>query len=321
MYHYTAVVRFGMPDCNGASIHVWQQLVPQLSFESEVVLNPMLAISALHLHAHSPDDHTIAVALRRYLDRTLVDHRRALSSRCHPSEHLWLSAALLSHIYWLLAHQRQPDETYQLPLQAFAVLEGARVIFEEHKTSLLRLGCGTFEYESMSEIVPKGTLFVAARAQLEGIEEDIRHLMDGFGVHPQQGGDHDVYSEARDYVLHLYRAFYSGAGVKVLRRSVAFMVMRCQTGYRQLLERHDPLAMALLARALVLLSGLDHAWWINGEGDYEVIGRDVRGIQELMPARLRWAVEWPCKVLDGEIILRRDGLKGDIGDAACREVQ
>jgi hypothetical protein len=73
-----------------------------------------------------------------------------------------------------------------------------------------------------------------------------------------------------------------------------------------MLEDHDPLAMGLMARLFVLLCGLDHAWWINGGGEYEVVARDIRGIRELMPEHLRWIMDWPCRVLNRELILNRD---------------
>jgi hypothetical protein len=73
-----------------------------------------------------------------------------------------------------------------------------------------------------------------------------------------------------------------------------------------MLQRHDPLAMALMARMLVLLNELDHAWWANGQGEYEVMERDVRGIHKLMPVHLRRLMDWPCRVLYKEIILNRD---------------
>ncbi len=72
-----------------------------------------------------------------------------------------------------------------------------------------------------------------------------------------------------------------------------------------MLESHDPLAMALMARILVLLCGLEPAWWMNGKGDYEVLKRDIQGICELMPVQLHWAMDWPCDVLNGKIILNR----------------
>lgn len=119
-------------------------------------------------------------------------------------------------------------------------------------------------------------------------------MLDAFDVLAPPDDDRSIYIEARDYVLYHYRAFFYGAVMKTLRRFVITMAAGCRPGYRRILERHDPLAMALIARILVLVSGLGHAWWVNGEGDYEVVERDVRAIRELMPANLRWAMDWPC---------------------------
>lgn len=306
MYHYTAVVSHTMPSCNGAPTSAWQQIIPQLSFESEVVLNPMLALSALHLHAHSPSDAAMAIALRRYLDRTLVNHRQALLKDEGLSEQLWLSAVLLSHMCWLLAHQRQSTEAYELPLQSFKMLEGLGVLFAQKRSFLSKLGYDWYGSEGMPYNAPEIELSLAAQVQLQDIEEDLAYLLDKFDVQALPDVDRSTYIEAGDYMIYHYRAFYSGAVAKTFQRFIAIMAAGCQPGYRDMLERHDPLAMALMARMLVLLKGLNHAWWMNGEGDYEVVERDVRGIRELMPANLRWSMDWPCRVLDGEIILNKD---------------
>ncbi|ESZ91549.1 hypothetical protein SBOR_8050 [Sclerotinia borealis F-4128] len=263
-----------MPDCQSAPALAWQKTIPQLSFDSEVVLNPMLALSALHLHTHSPADFSMTVALRRYLDRTLVNHRRALSKGEGLSEQLWLSAILLCHVYWLLSRQSQPYEAYELPFQAFKMLEGINVIFAQKEKFLGRLGYNSFKYESLPQVVSEDKLSISSRVQLQSIEEDITHLMDSFDVATKAEDVQNIYIEARDSVLYHYRAFYSGISAKILRRLITVMPVRCQLGYRSLLESHDPLAMALLARVLVLLRGLGYAWWINGGGEYEVVERD-----------------------------------------------
>jgi hypothetical protein len=64
-----------------------------------------------------------------------------------------------------------------------------------------------------------------------------------------------------------------------------------------------------MARARVVLSALDGAWWANGIGDYDVVRQDIQGIYELMPTKLRWVMDWPCRVLEKKIILSRDRLQ------------
>ena len=302
MYHYTAVVCSTMPSCNGAPAEAWKQAIPQLAFSSEVVLNPMLALSALHLHAHSHNDVAMDMALRRYFGRALVHHRQALSNpREGMSEQLWLSAVVLSHMSWLLAHQSLPKAAYELPIHAFNMLEGVGILFVQKSVQ----GYGWLGHEALPRVVPDEELSMAARVQLQGIAQDLVNLLDRFDVPAMPENDRNIYIEAQDYVLYYYRAFYSGADAKTLQRFIAFMAVQCQPGYRDMLQRHDPLAMALMARMLVLLNELDHAWWANGEGEYEVVERDVRGIRSLMPGALQWAVDWPCMVLDKKINLNR----------------
>lgn len=312
MHHYTAVVSFSMPDGNGAPARdMWQRIIPQLAFDSELVLNPMLALSALHFHAHSPKNPVMAISLRRYLDRTIMNHRRALSHPRHEfSEQLWLSAIVLSNMYWLLAHERHAAETYALPFQAWRMIQGISILYTQNKAHLNRLGYSWFEhawfgYEIQSLVLARDKLSIAGMAQLRSVREDLEHLLIAFGVAAQVQGDTEVYIEAKEYVLYYYRAFYSGAGAETLRQFIATMALRCQPRYIAMLESHDPLAMALMARILVLLCGLEPAWWMNGKGDYEVLKRDIQGICELMPVQLHWVMDWPCDVLNGKIILNR----------------
>jgi hypothetical protein len=162
MYHCTAVVSSTMPSYNGTSVEAWLQTIPQLFFQSEMVLNRMLALSALHLHAQSKNDSNMANALRRDLSQSLTNHRQSLLS---PSEkvsvQLWLLAVLLSYIYWLLAHQAQPNEPYELPLKAFIMLEGVGVIFEQKHLLLARQEHQWIRHEATSHIAPEAKLSTA----------------------------------------------------------------------------------------------------------------------------------------------------------------
>ncbi|KAH8901330.1 hypothetical protein GQ53DRAFT_707658 [Thozetella sp. PMI_491] len=304
IYHYADLVRYAMPECDGTTGDVWQRIIPQLSFESELILNPMLTLSALHLHSYLPNDSTVSVALRQYLDRTLVNQRQALLNPTGgPVEQLLLSAVLLCHIHWLLAHKCQTDEQYELPLQVFKTMEGVGVIFLRNKAFLSQLGYRWFVSEPLPNTLPRQELSVSAQAQLQNVEDDLTCLLNAFNISTLPEDDRSIYLNVKEYVLHQYQAFYSGAAGNTLRLFVSFMAMRCEPRYYTMLERHDTLAMALMARIMVLLKAVGHAWWVNGEGEYEVVQRNIRGIFELIPADLRWVMNWPCKVLAGEITI------------------
>lgn len=304
MHHYAAVVSSTMPSCNGAPAEAWQHTIPQLGFSSEVILNPMLALSALHLHVHSPHDGMIGIALQRYFGRALAHHRHALNDTTGlaSTEQLWLSAVVLCHMCWLLEHRKPPPNTaYELPVQAFRLLEGAGILFAQKNVQ----GYGWQGDEILPLVVPDEQLPIASRLQFHELEEDLERLFYEFKVWTKPDAERNIYLEARDYILYHYRAFYSGVDATTLQRFIAYMAVRCQAGYRDLLQSHDPLAMALMARMLVMLNELDHAWWANGRGEYEVVEQDVRGICQLMPEELHWTMVWPCKVLEREILLCR----------------
>jgi hypothetical protein len=266
----------------------------------------MLALSALHLHVFSPKNADMALALRRYLDRTLVDHRRALTEKKGLSEQLWLSAVLLSHVYWLLVHQRHDGEAFELPLQAFKMLEGVGAVFSQNKTALSGMGYKYFGDEDLPLVLPDEQLSASSRAQLREIEDDLSRLFELFCVHSLPEKQKDVYQEARDFAAYHYRAFYSGAPAEYMRRLAGFMPIRCSPGFRDLLAQNDPLAMALTARLLVMLCSMPTQWWMSGAGEYEVVERDVRGMCQLMPAECMWTMTWPLRVLEGQIVLSRD---------------
>jgi hypothetical protein len=306
MHHYTAVVSQTMPYCDGIPSEAWQKTIPRLSVESEAVLNPMLTLTALHIHVYSPNDSVMAIAVRRYLDRALLDHRYALENCDGLSEKLWLSATILSHIYWLLSHQVQPNEKFELPLQAFTVMRGLGIIAARRRDHLSRLNYRWVEHKDLVRIKPEPELSTATQTQLQSIRKELTTLLDAFNISPLPEQDRDVYMEVKDYVLYHYHAYYSGAASQHLQRFVSYMVMMCPPRYRTMLEEHDPLAMGLMARMLVLLCGVDRAWWVNGGGLYEVVERDIKGMHELMPDRFSWVMNWPCRVLRGELTLSRD---------------
>jgi hypothetical protein len=246
------------------------------------------------------------MALSRYLDRSFVYHREAVSRCNRLSEELWLSAVIISHISWLLVRQPLPDQPYELPLQALKILRGIGGVFTRESVFLRQLGYNSFTYDTLPYTADINDLSLAAQENMKSIEEDFKDLFEGFDTSSLTAGDLDIYIEAKDYVLHQYRAFYSGESVGTLRRFVVTMVARIQPAYHGLLEKHDPLAMAIMARMMIILRVLGYAWWVNGQGEYEVVERDIHGILGLMPKHLRWAMDWPCRVLNGDIILNVD---------------
>ncbi|KAJ3495835.1 hypothetical protein NLG97_g3112 [Lecanicillium saksenae] len=251
---------------------------------------------------HSPNDFLAAIAVRKYLDLALRDHRQAVLDCGGFHERLWISAVLLGLMAWLLAHQKQPGEAYKLPLGFFRMLEGSRLLFQRHESSLQRLGYYWMGAKAEPNLLPKDKLSMVSQSQLVKIDQELTHLVDSRNTPSMKEEDKIINMEVKAYTLRCYSAYYSGASVEFLRPLIGLMPLNCGAKYRQMLERHDPLAMALMARALVLLKKLECVWWLNGEGEYEVVERNINGIRSLLPVELHWMADWPCKVLDRQII-------------------
>ncbi|KAK8131425.1 hypothetical protein PG984_007863 [Apiospora sp. TS-2023a] len=308
-----------MPDCNGEPArYMWQQTIPQYAFTSEVVLNPMLSVAALHMKCHSGGDSQLSLAITRYLDRSLVYHRQAVKHiDTDIAEPIWLSAVVLSNLYWLISHHSRPNEKYELPLEAWDMVGGVSRLYAHRLELLTNLGYGWFGYDIVPLTLQDEDLGPERRAALQALDEDMSTLLSRFDVTAptvdpvatnatsSQAAEQEqkMYADAKAYVLLYYRAYLSGSEAKTLRRYIGTMALMLGREYHQRLRDHDPRAMALYARMLVLMRLLDYAWWMNGGGEYEVMERDVYGMEQLMPVRLRWCMEWPLKVLAGEISL------------------
>ncbi|KAK8044743.1 hypothetical protein PG993_004767 [Apiospora rasikravindrae] len=274
-----------MPDCNGRPArHMWQQTIPQYAFASEVVLNPLLSVAALHMKCHAAGgDGQLSLAITRYLDRSLVYHRQAVGHiDSDIAEPIWL-------------------EKYELPLEAWDMVGGVSRLYAHRLELLTKLGYGWFGYDIVPLTLPDEDLGPERRGALQALDVDMSALMESFDI--PQAEAQKMYAGAKVYVLFYYRAYFSGSEAKTLRRYIGTMALMLGPGYLQRLRGHDPLAMALYARMLVLMRVLDFAWWMNGGGEYEVMERDVYGMEQLMLGHLRWCMDWPLKVLSGDLCL------------------
>ena len=180
------------------------------------------------------------------------------------------------------------------------MLQGVGALFLRKSKELQGLGYGWFAQEQ--PITINDNISEKAEDTLKLVQEDLSGLLEKFNVNTSISAP-SVYRDATDYIIWLYKACLVGADTGHLHRFIGTMPIRLPPAYLELLESHDPLAMALLARCLVLLSIVKYKWWLHGAGDYEVLDRDIRGISELMPTDFKWAMDWPRVVVAGHITL------------------
>ncbi|KAH8812542.1 hypothetical protein F5884DRAFT_673060 [Xylogone sp. PMI_703] len=283
-------------------VYLWRCAIPALASQHEVVLDSMLAIAAIHLHSQAVDDSRLPITIPKYLDRVLINHRRnLLEPDGETAEPIFLTSALLSKIMWLVCHLSSPDESYKLPLAAYYVMRGANAVFSQRRDLLKDLGYIWLADEDLLPITQEIT--VKRQSQLDDIEEEMRSLFISFNVSSLPSLDQTAYHEASRHVLQLYKAYFGGVSSDHLQRLIVLTPLKVHLTFFTLLERNDALAMALFARALVLSSKVGGTWWLRGSGKYEVVAKDLVGMHTLMPPQYDFALDWPRKVLSGEIVL------------------
>jgi hypothetical protein len=99
IYHYTTMTSHELLNAGqDDKERIWAAVVPRFGFESDLVLDGILAFSALHLHALSPNDLEVAEARTKYLVKALDSHRKAVAhiESCDHSQ-VFMTALFIFH--------------------------------------------------------------------------------------------------------------------------------------------------------------------------------------------------------------------------------
>lgn len=283
--------------------------MPQISFDHSVVLEPLLALSAMHLHSYVPSDTRLQTLVPMYLDRTLTKYREMIPTMDDgpPSlaEPLYLAALILVDITWIFSHRldRESVGAPKLPLQTYYFLQGAAALFNKKTAYLEDLGYPCFEQQPALQLPEEMTIEQAERFDL--IKADLARLLNGFDVDHLPGPRGRVYHGAVNFISKTYKAVLLGDTKGSILVTISTMPLRVDNGeFLRLLEVHDPLAMALFARSMALLRLVKNFWWLHGTGEYDVFRNEVNSIRELLPTSSLWSIHWLCKLVDEQ---SRDG--------------
>ncbi|KAI0472573.1 hypothetical protein GGR56DRAFT_571388 [Xylariaceae sp. FL0804] len=310
MYHWATVVCPIMPSWNTRGKQHCQEVLTQSAFQTDITMSPLLALSALHLLAHSPDDEILSISLSQYVDCALKRQREWIEQTPRePKVVIWLAASMLANIAWHMGNRRQGDEAYQLPLSALKMAAGCKALFLQSPEYFKREGYATTCLGGPLPLLDDLQLPPESLQQLQVVVADLDSLLEGFHVGQMPvDADRTAYQDAAEYIKFLYRAYFSLVPADTLRRAVFAMPLRANEGFIRLLEAHQPLSMALYARALVFCKGFEEAWWLNGKGPYEAVSQNVLGMYGLMPPEFHWSMDWPLKMLAGEFQLTRPSI-------------
>ncbi|KAI1365773.1 hypothetical protein F5Y08DRAFT_167558 [Xylaria arbuscula] len=302
LYHYTQFAALELPATYGyTSQELWIDKVPQMAFQSDLLLDSLLSVAALHLQDLNPEDPKLEVAVNHYLDRTLTKHRHHLGRIDKGLEEpLFLTAFMLCFTTWNLAHRQTPTSEYRIPSNVFALVRGCCALHRQYDKWLAKAG---YDPGAIWLLAPSCALVQPDHPLLNDVRQDIEKLLDTFRIDTMPTNEAILYKDTADCVINLYTVLVLNMDNTVLQRLVFTMADRMKPEYVELLEAGQPLALALYARILTVLGFIDHLWWSRGSNNRDVLHYSINGISNMMPPHFLWAMEWPLKALAGEISL------------------
>ena len=266
--------------------------LPTLSFEHDFLLDFILALAALHLWCEDKAANaSMKSAYHFYHAPANEKHRHALShvtkSNAKP---LFVAAMMTTLSAKLLPQLRPSEEPYDLSMEMFSLIKGTIATYdavmpfidEEESERIRCLGPMLFEHGmDMKEL---SFLTEDARKDIETLLGliDNRSADDVALLRPTLGL---VVSIQFGHAAHEPETW-------TVRRISMFHAV-VPGGFIGLLEKHDTLAMAILARYFVRLKDRQE-WFYRG-----LAAREVNGIAGLMPKEMQWLMEYPLKQLEG----------------------
>jgi hypothetical protein len=299
MHHYSTETCMQLPDGQlSHGIYVWSKDVPQLAFQSDLVLSALLSMSALHHWALTPNDSRLSFAAKHYFDRAVRQHRMALcNADSQSAEALLATAILITHYSWLASHSVTSNEPYELPLKAYYMAKGIRPLIRQMWPWL-----GNSRYSWIIRPMEGVYVDIQEDAFSLSLREDLAILSKTFDEKDISLTDKAVLKGAVKEITAICLAISSGAPHGEIQRRVATMPSRSPRRFLELMEERDPRALALLARDLALLKVIEHVWWLHGTGVSQcVVENAVAGIAAMVPKPWQWVMEWPFKVVYGHL--------------------
>ena len=301
MHHYITTTCKELPDGHSRNAnYVWSIDIPRLAFQSDLVLSALLGISALHHWALTPDDPHLSYAAGYYFDRAIKNHRKALSEVDQASAELVLATAILiTHHTWLAAHSNTCNAPYELHLQTYYMARGIQALFEQMYPWLT--GSGYLWYVERTPAIDTEEVACVDLFLLSS-QADLAKLSETFEQEEVTPTDKTVYEKTVAELNSMCAAICNGETQVPLQRGVATMPLRLPERFLELVELNDPRALVLLARNLSLLKVIQPVWWLHGTGRSQKVAEvSVSGIAKMLPSEWTWAMEWPFKVIAGDL--------------------
>jgi hypothetical protein len=282
---------------------MWHVDIPQIAFSSPIVLDALLGVSSAHLMILQPEDQRLALASRSYFNKALTKQRESLRQvTAENAESLLVAAVLIAHQTWLVSHYHSKfaEERYDIAMNTFQMCQGIIALLQNASQWLNK-----YSWMMPSDEVDTDTN-INSKGFMKHCLEDLASLSVHFhkqGTPPENSAAYKSFAEK--LVVNYSLLLAEPMDVIWAEQSIVTILHRVSSRFPELLTDEDPLAMALMARDLALLSFMEgsQSWWIHGGGKYSVAHLAISRIRKLMPTNWLWTLDFPSKILAKEVTL------------------
>ncbi|KAI9048158.1 hypothetical protein LZ554_007953 [Drepanopeziza brunnea f. sp. 'monogermtubi'] len=286
LHHYTTLTSQTFSDTE-EQVKVWQMDIPMIAYDSQHLMDAMLAVSALHLRSTYPDDHSLMRASHGYMASSIAQYSNLLRQGLSKlnAEALFSTSALIA--FQALASRRfdaQTDGVYTLPLAWFHSFQGVKTIvlssWQWLRTSNRIHPIINSQPALFLDSDPERRLFFAPL--LQGLEEQLDNLPVLARAETKQAYEHAV-------------SYLNWAHKKPVRNRILGFAATVSRQFVDLMAGRDSRALVITACFFALTKMVDNVWWLEG-----VAKREVNGIFSLLPRDWWPKMEWALRVANHE---------------------
>jgi len=278
--------RFGRPELD----QFFMVDVLQLGFSHEAVLSGLLGLSACHYLSLAPEDRVIKRAAREYLHQTTRIQAHLVSGI---NKDTVQAALLVSVLLFAMLKSRaalvEATELYRPPLELLHMMRGVGALYHrsisflpnnDHVVRFIQLRPKDIDADETSE----QDLPVTILADSLNLRQSLNTVC--------SPNTREIYTHAINNYHSLIVALLREEDSDWTTRRLYMMLGESFQGFEDLLEREEPLALAIMARFMALMKLCDGPRYHRGVAEYE-----VAGIASLMPTRWQWSMELPFWLL------------------------
>ena len=209
---------------------------------------------------------------------------------------VFIASIILAHLSWLLFHSDEGALKQTPILGTYYLCIGVQSL-----TTKVSADWSTFASLGLEDFLEAPIQPSSQEKFMAQVAQDSKVLLNyiqNTSIHQQSK---EMYRQVLREMWRMYTLVTDDCvDVTTKEHTVINHLHRVPRSYIRLIEREEPLALALLARTyalLALLRNTSKAWYIHGAGKYPMHSHTVRIIQKFFTSEWMWLMEWPLRII------------------------